>query len=372
MLSLTLGGALATSDVDNVGLLMKKVSVHDKVPSWFKQTDPCVIEYCQVWKDLREKFCCGSLPKDPPILGYCTEDPANPLICDVSNNTVVGGCASHLTTYVDTDALQRMSSQRRYLYSHECGGYKVTMKSSCGSCGEFTFLTMEEGIKAWNDRDYRYRNLPPELVGATFFRGCHKCYPIGTVFTFEGVPPGRKVCAFGERAHLYRHGKFPKTLVDAGWTQISDESMIWEFSPTFQIAMDIFCIEMPAGGTITLPATEGNVFTGGFAVEAECNWDCYLARYPNIATTTGNSMAGAKQHWDLHGKDEGRICTCPPAGCDWDCYLQRYPDLSSLYGGDKLKAQNHYEKYGASEGRDCSCSGSMWATSKASTTLTDT
>ena len=41
-----------------------------------------------------------------------------------------------------------------------------------------------------------------------------------------------------------------------------------------------------------------------------CNWDCYIARYPNVALLANRELV--KDHWLTvdKGGPGGRICTC--------------------------------------------------------------
>ena len=41
--------------------------------------------------------------------------------------------------------------------------------------------------------------------------------------------------------------------------------------------------------------------------------------------------------------------------CDWQCYLDRYPDLQNAFGSHNLAAaENHWKKDGHKT-RDCTC-----------------
>jgi len=101
------------------------------------------------------------------------------------------------------------------------------------------------------------------------------------------------------------------------------------------------------------PATEAPT-TEAPTTEA-CNWDCYLARYPDLQKAFGNDQGAADRHYTDHGKTEGRDCTCSEA-CNWDCYVARYPDLQKAFGNDQGAANRHYTDHGKAEGRDCTCS----------------
>jgi len=51
--------------------------------------------------------------------------------------------------------------------------------------------------------------------------------------------------------------------------------------------------------------------------DSNCQWQCYLDRYPGIANVVGaHNIAGAKRHWLTHGEKEGRDCTCSPPVCN--------------------------------------------------------
>jgi len=42
--------------------------------------------------------------------------------------------------------------------------------------------------------------------------------------------------------------------------------------------------------------------------------------------------------------------------CDWQCYLNRYPDLRAAFGTNTGAAAAHYQSHGRREGRNCKCS----------------
>ena len=47
-----------------------------------------------------------------------------------------------------------------------------------------------------------------------------------------------------------------------------------------------------------------------YALLENCNWQCYLDRYPDLQTAFGDDLAAAEKHWNTHGKKEGRDCSC--------------------------------------------------------------
>ena len=93
------------------------------------------------------------------------------------------------------------------------------------------------------------------------------------------------------------------------------------------------------------------------ALLENCDWQCYLDRYPDLQTAFGDDLAAAEAHWNSHGKSESRFCACnaPIRNCNWQCYLDRYPDLKDAFGDDLAAAESHWNIHGKNEGRDCSC-----------------
>ena len=93
------------------------------------------------------------------------------------------------------------------------------------------------------------------------------------------------------------------------------------------------------------------------ALLENCDWQCYLDRYPDLQTAFGDDLAAAETHWNSHGKGGSRFCACnaPIGNCDWQCYLDRYPDLKDAFGDDLVAAESHWNIHGKNEGRDCSC-----------------
>jgi len=88
----------------------------------------------------------------------------------------------------------------------------------------------------------------------------------------------------------------------------------------------------------------------------QCDYQCYLDRYENLKKVFGNNLAGAEAHYQKFGKNEGKLCTCPPPECDWGCYLSQNAGVAAVVGaGNFAGAQRHYEKHGAAEGRSCAC-----------------
>ena len=48
----------------------------------------------------------------------------------------------------------------------------------------------------------------------------------------------------------------------------------------------------------------------GNALLENCDWQCYLDRYPDLQAAFGSqNLAGAESHWKMHGHKD-RDCTC--------------------------------------------------------------
>merc|ERR1712216_204990 len=45
----------------------------------------------------------------------------------------------------------------------------------------------------------------------------------------------------------------------------------------------------------------------------------------------------------------------PVLQCNWKCYLKRYPDLRRAFGANIARAAAHYRHHGKKEGRNCKC-----------------
>jgi len=91
-----------------------------------------------------------------------------------------------------------------------------------------------------------------------------------------------------------------------------------------------------------------------------CDWTCYLNRYSDLKTAFSRRRQHlvpirAEQHYNQHGKNEGRCCSCVCPQCDWKCYLGRYADLRIAFGDNETKAKEHYDNTGKEAGMDCTC-----------------
>jgi serralysin len=103
-----------------------------------------------------------------------------------------------------------------------------------------------------------------------------------------------------------------------------------------------------------------NPYSGDDVNSGGCkqDWNCYLKRYPDLQRAFGSDTNAAMNHYITNGKNEGRNPysgdDVNPGGCnqDWNCYVKRYPDLQRAFGTDVNAARNHYNTYGRNEGRN--------------------
>ena len=86
---------------------------------------------------------------------------------------------------------------------------KTAPTISSSPVATFETTTMQEGMVAWTDRSYTYKNVPRKLVDAVYFRGTHSM-PRSTL-TLHGVG---EVCAWYEVPS--RTGGWDTSLVAAG------------------------------------------------------------------------------------------------------------------------------------------------------------
>lgn len=92
--------------------------------------------------------------------------------------------------------------------------------------------------------------------------------------------------------------------------------------------------------------------------------DWYLARHPDVAAAVrGGGFASGWDHYDRHGRAEGRLArstdaarTIPEADApeqfDEDWYLATYPDVAAeVRRGGLASGWDHYDRFGRAEGR---------------------
>ncbi|NRB79816.1 MAG: hypothetical protein HRU38_14310 [Saccharospirillaceae bacterium] len=80
--------------------------------------------------------------------------------------------------------------------------------------------------------------------------------------------------------------------------------------------------------------------------------DYYLLYNHDIARAFGKSnFKAAKEHWDKHGKKEGRVSS---PSFNVKEYISLYSDLTRVFGTNYAAAVNHFKVYGIKEGRKSS------------------
>merc|ERR1740129_1962746 len=107
---------------------------------------------------------------------------------------------------------------------------------------------MEEGTVAWRDREHRYVNVPPSMLGGILFQGPYKDIPEGTVLVVR-TSSRAKVFVTLERSN---GGGLQQSLPLQGWAQ-EPAAPRWHDTPT----MLCFSRDCPAGAGLTLPPTKG-------------------------------------------------------------------------------------------------------------------
>eukprot|EP00440_Ansanella_granifera_P064714 gb/GFBE01070165.1/.p1 GENE.gb/GFBE01070165.1/~~gb/GFBE01070165.1/.p1 ORF type:complete len:845 (+),score=232.11 gb/GFBE01070165.1/:1-2535(+) len=117
-------------------------------------------------------------------------------------------------------------------------------------------VEMKEGVKAWMDRDYIYRNVPSELLGATLFSIPHKVDGRGH-FTVE-APAGAMVYIFSE---AHRDGGFP----NLGWQKVDAGRFLWDFKNGKKYGLALWT-KVHDGQPLKIPTTD--LLVGGVAVKA--------------------------------------------------------------------------------------------------------
>jgi hypothetical protein len=77
------------------------------------------------------------------------------------------------------------------------------------------------------------------------------------------------------------------------------------------------------------------------------DWLFYLNRYPDLRLNGIHTEKQAIEHWNMHGKLEGRRASI----FNWKYYLDRYPDLRANGIHTEEQAIEHWNKYGKHEDR---------------------
>ncbi|MBC6478536.1 MAG: hypothetical protein GDA56_12900 [Hormoscilla sp. GM7CHS1pb] len=90
----------------------------------------------------------------------------------------------------------------------------------------------------------------------------------------------------------------------------------------------------------------------------------YLAQYPDVAAVVAaGAFASGRDHYDRHGRSEGRLGSRSGSETNEDFdeafYLAQYPDVAAVVAaGAFASGRDHYDRHGRSEGRLGSRSGS--------------
>ncbi len=115
-----------------------------------------------------------------------------------------------------------------------------------------------------------------------------------------------------------------------------------------------------------VPSAEENVFELiDLPNDQEPDWLAYLDQYPDVKAAVASQQnqapeAGAKSHYESHGRTEGRVITMKKrAGAtmpDWAAYLKQNPDVqgyaaSQIGVAPEESARWHYENHGKAENR---------------------
>lgn len=115
---------------------------------------------------------------------------------------------------------------------------------------------MKDDVAAWCDRDYTYRNVPSEMVGATLYSSHHK--PAGGGHFTVFAPADAVIYIFSE---AHRDGGFPAL----GWSTVDSGRFHW-FEPKKSKAWGLTTWKKESDGTpIDIPVKE--CLVGGVAIQ---------------------------------------------------------------------------------------------------------
>ncbi len=78
------------------------------------------------------------------------------------------------------------------------------------------------------------------------------------------------------------------------------------------------------------------------------DWQYYYASNPDVARAFGRNPSALKNHYNNHGKAEGRA---PSELFDPKVYIGLYPDLKAAFGSNYRAAYDHFVSCGINEGR---------------------
>ena len=85
------------------------------------------------------------------------------------------------------------------------------------------------------------------------------------------------------------------------------------------------------------------------------DWEQYLINYPDLYNSGIDTFDKAWDHWNKHGKNEGRLFMSKEKNLkkefDWEQYVENYQDLQDTGINSFDKAWDHWIKHGKNEGR---------------------
>ena len=84
-------------------------------------------------------------------------------------------------------------------------------------------------------------------------------------------------------------------------------------------------------------------------IDPKFDWKYYINKYPDLIQNNIDTEQKAILHWNIHGKNEGRIFCPINKNFDWKFYINKYQDLKEI--NTEEKAWYHWIVYGNKEGR---------------------
>jgi len=114
---------------------------------------------------------------------------------------------------------------------------------------------LEDGVQAWIDRKFTYKNIPQELRGAVLFRSMHMV-PGNTQFVVD-APAGSAVYIFSE---AHRDGGFNQL----GWQKVDPVRFQWQMPDGPAYSLNLWK-QIHPGPPMTIPVP--NSLVGGIAIQ---------------------------------------------------------------------------------------------------------
>jgi hypothetical protein len=81
------------------------------------------------------------------------------------------------------------------------------------------------------------------------------------------------------------------------------------------------------------------------------DWVFYVGHYKDLQNAGLDTEAKAREHWNLHGQNEGRMCNPEQVPFNWHYYLALNDDLELAGITTRAAAEEHWALYGKREGR---------------------